>query len=90
MSHVLDGKSVKDRVTDAGYDYRLVAENLASAEGEANDPAPPPADIHKNWMDSKSHRANILNDRFTEVGLSVVRSPKGTYYYVQVFAKPRK
>jgi uncharacterized protein YkwD len=90
MDHVLDGKRVPFRVTSAGYDYRVVAENLALAEGDADTPAPPPADIHKNWMDSKGHRANILNGRFTEVGISMVKSKKGNWYYTQVFARPRK
>jgi uncharacterized protein YkwD len=90
MAHKLDDKRVGDRVLAAGYDYRVVAENLACAEGEPDDPAPAPADIHKNWMESKGHRANILNGRYTQVGLAMVRSKKGNYYYTQVFAAPRK
>src|SRR5262245_13568473 len=90
MSHVLDGKGVAQRVTAADYDYRVVAENLATAQGNAGDPAPDPADIHKHWMDSKNHRDNILNGRFTEVGLGRAISKKGNYFYTQVFAAPRK
>jgi uncharacterized protein YkwD len=90
MNHVLDGKRVPQRVTAAGYDYRVVAENLALAEGDTDSPAPPPDDIQKNWMESKGHRANILNSRFTEIGVSAVRSKKGNWYYTQVFARPRR
>jgi uncharacterized protein YkwD len=92
MAHVLDGKRVPQRVAAAGYDYRIVAENLAlvEIEGNANAPPSPPADVHKNWMNSKGHRANILNGRFTEVGISMVKSKKGNWYYTQVFATPRK
>jgi uncharacterized protein YkwD len=90
MEHVLDGKKPGQRVNAAGYDYRAVGENLAKAEGDADAPAAPPADIHKGWMDSKTHKANILNPKFTEVGLAMARSKKGTYYYTQVFASPRK
>jgi len=91
--HVLDGKGVAQRVTDAGYDYRVVRENLAeaAAEKEGEDPPPPaPAEVHKKWMESKGHRTNILCPKCTDVGLSVARSKKGTYYYTQVFASPRR
>ncbi len=47
MEHKLDGEGVAQRVTAAGYDYRKVGENLARADGEADDPAPAPADIHQ-------------------------------------------
>jgi uncharacterized protein YkwD len=90
MSHDLDGKKVKDRITDAGYDYRKVGENLAMSSGDAEAPASPPADIHKMWMESKGHRANILDPKYTEVGVSMALSKKGTYYYTMVFAVPRK
>jgi uncharacterized protein YkwD len=92
MEHILDGKKPGQRVNAAGYDYRFVAENLAKAEAEEdpNTPASPPADIHKGWMDSKTHRDNILNPKHTEVGIGIARSKKGTYYYSQVFATPRR
>jgi uncharacterized protein YkwD len=90
MAHRLDDKGVGDRVTAAGYDWRIVRENLGRAAGEPGGPAPAPADVHKRWMESKGHRANILNDRVTEVGLSMVKGKKGTFYYAQVFAEPRK
>jgi uncharacterized protein YkwD len=90
MKHELDGKRVKHRVEEAGYDYRVVCENLGEASGDTDAPAPPPADVHQKWMDSKGHKANILHPRVTEIGLSIARSKKGTYYYTQVFASPFK
>ncbi|MFO0880396.1 MAG: CAP domain-containing protein [Gemmataceae bacterium] len=92
FSHALDGKSVAMRVTDLGYDYRAVGENLALAEAERGGDPPPPAmaDVHQHWMDSRSHRANILGEKFREVGLATARSKAGTYYYVQVFGVSRK
>jgi uncharacterized protein YkwD len=92
FSHELDGKTVGARVTDAGYDYRSVGENIARAPVETGDdpPAPPPADIHKNWMESKGHKANVLGERYREVGVRVVKSKKGTYYYAMVFASSAK
>ena len=90
MAHQLDGKSVGDRTTAAGYDYRVVRENLAAAEGDADTPPPTPKEIHDKWMDSKGHRANLLDPRVTEAGIAIVVSKKGTYYYTQVFATLRK
>lgn len=86
--HELDGKKVGARAADAGYDYQVIGENLAmaAAEDDTDPPAPKPAEIHQKWMDSKGHRANILNPKYREVGLSMTRSKKGTYFYTQVFA----
>ena len=90
MAHQLDGKGVGDRTAAGDYDYRVVRENLAAAEGEVDSPAPTPKEIHDKWMDSKGHRANLLDPRVTEAGIAIVVSKKGTYYYTQVFATPRK
>jgi uncharacterized protein YkwD len=92
MSHQLDGKSVGDRVTETGYDWLSIGENLAKseAEGPGDPPASPPEEIHKMWMDSKGHRENILNPKYREVGIAKARSSKGTYYYTQVFASRRR
>jgi uncharacterized protein YkwD len=40
-------------------------------------------------MDSKGHRENILNDRYTEIGIGLSGS-RGEVYYTQVFGKPRR
>ncbi len=90
MAHVLDGKRPGDRVAAAGYDYQRVRENLAVSLVEPGRPPSAPEDIHKDWMNSKGHRANILDARVTEVGISMVRSKKGNWYYTQVFASPSK
>lgn len=89
LSHQLDGKSVGARVDEGGYDYRVVRENLARADGEPDDPPPSPAEIHQKWMESIGHRGNILHPRVSEIGLSIVRSKKGVYFITQLFALPR-
>lgn len=47
-----------------GYDYKYAGENLAmnflSAENQ-----------NKAWMESQTHRANILNARYREIGVAV-------------------
>jgi uncharacterized protein YkwD len=90
MDHVLDGKGVAKRTIEGGYDYRVVGENLAKASGDKDAPAPSPAEIHEHWMKSEKHRANLMSPKFKQIGLAVVKSEKGTYYYCQVFATPLK
>ena len=38
------------------------------------------------WMGSSGHRANILNENFTDIGVGVVESD-GYYYWVQLFPR---
>jgi uncharacterized protein YkwD len=77
-----DGRSTFQRLRDAGYNYRLAAENIAA--GVAT-----PAEVVALWMDSPSHRANILNCALRETGVGYVADPNdrlnyGTYW-VQTF-----
>lgn len=69
---------------EAGYVFEYAGENLAVNFSES-------ADVQKAWMNSPSHRANILNDHFTEVGIAIaVGTYKGkqTVFAVQMFGKP--
>lgn len=67
-----------------GYDYSYAGENLAVDFSES-------ADVEKAWMASPSHRANILNEHYTEIGIAVAH---GTYkgrpaiFAVQMFGRP--
>jgi uncharacterized protein YkwD len=85
MNHVLDGKEPKDRIKATGYRYSVAGENIGEAEG-----ANLPAQIFDDWMNSKLHRANILDREFTEIGIGYARNDKGEWYYTQVFARPKK
>ena len=57
-------------VKSFGYEYIVSGENLIL--GNFKDEK----DVVQHWMDSPGHRANILNDRFTEIGVAAV---KGIY-----------
>jgi uncharacterized protein YkwD len=70
----------------AGYDYGRVTENIATCDM----PGAPLSAIMKDWMKSKHHRANLLDDRVSEIGLGIAHNDKGEFYYTQVFARPRK
>lgn len=81
-----DGTDVEQLVTAAGYAYIAVGENLALGNYE-NDVA-----LVQAWMDSPGHRANILNGRFTEIGVAVGKGMfdgQEVWLAVQEFGKPR-
>ena len=64
--------SVGPRLKSYGYNWRAYGENIAWGSGSRGS-----ADsIFKAWMDSSSHRSNILDGRFREVG---VGAATGTY-----------
>ena len=60
--------------------WSVVAENV----GVGHDVAA----IHQAFLDSPSHRANVLDGRVTEVGLGVVAGGDGRLWVVEVFRKP--
>ncbi|MCR4324136.1 MAG: CAP domain-containing protein [Candidatus Curtissbacteria bacterium] len=79
------GKSAGDLAHEAGYDYVLIGENLALGNF-ADDQT-----LVQAWMDSPGHRANILKEDFTEIGVAVGRGiyeGKMTWLAVQHFGKP--
>ncbi|HEU4715853.1 MAG TPA: CAP domain-containing protein, partial [Candidatus Saccharimonadales bacterium] len=49
----------------AGYNYAYAGENLAKDFGSASS-------VMTAWMGSTDHRANILNEHYTQVGFAVV------------------
>ena len=63
-----DGRSSFQRMHDAGYSYRLAAENIAAG-------VTTPADAVALWMGSPPHRANILNCALRETGVGYVEDP---------------
>ncbi|HQZ11689.1 MAG TPA: CAP domain-containing protein [Devosia sp.] len=68
LSHNL-GKSLRQRVTDVGYDG-AVGENVAAGQRSLE------AAI-ESWLNSSGHRNTLLSDRFTEFGLAVASVPSG-------------
>jgi uncharacterized protein YkwD len=42
--------------------------------------------VHNAFMNSSGHRANILNPRWTDLGVGVARDGRGEYFVVHVFA----
>ena len=52
-----------------GYQYKAAGENLAINFTSAKEQ-------HSAWMNSSSHRDNILNGRYQEIGVAVVKRKK--------------
>ncbi len=86
FSHVSpDGTSPWFWIQKAGYVYTDAGENLAVNFTDSDE-------VHNAWMNSPGHRANILREGFTEIGIATA---SGTYngrpaiFVVQYFGKPR-
>jgi hypothetical protein len=65
-----DGKSPADIIRMQSYEFIIVGENLALGNFKNN------TALVQAWMDSPGHRANILNNKFQEIG---IYAKKGTY-----------
>jgi hypothetical protein len=65
-----DGKGPGEVAEEAGYAFLRVGENLALGNFTSD------AELVQAWMDSPGHRANILEENFTEIGIA---TGKGTF-----------
>lgn len=74
-----DGKTPFDRLKEANIDYWLAGENIAAGQQS-------PEDAVKDWMNSRTHRQNILNPSFKSLGVSVMKGGEHKIYWVQDFA----
>jgi uncharacterized protein YkwD len=86
------GKGFPTRVRAQGYPLSLAAENIAAGQKT-------PEKAVQAWLDSPSHRKNVMNCKFRETGIAMVyqqddKPLKGQsmglrYYWVQVFGVQR-
>lgn len=70
---------------EAGYVYQYAGENLAVNFDDS-------IAVDKAWMNSPTHRANILNQHFTEIGIAQATGMykgKETVFVVQMFGAPK-
>lgn len=68
----------------AGYSYQMAGENLAMNFDTS-------AGVINGWLASASHRENLLNGQYTEIGVAVVNGVlqgEETTLVVQLFGKP--
>ncbi len=79
-----DGKTPWYWFGQAGYEFAYAGENLAVFFGDSED-------VARAWMNSPSHRANILNSNFTEIGIATAEGyyqGNKTVFVVQMFGTP--
>lgn len=80
-----DGTTAADLVKSVDYQFLIVGENLALGIFETDQT------LVQAWMNSPTHKANILNSKYTEIGAAVgigdYKSQK-QWMAVQHFAKP--
>lgn len=73
-------------IKNAGYEYARAGENLAINFSDSED-------VERAWMKSPGHRANILHQGYTEIGIATaVGEYKGerTVFVVQMFGTRRE
>ena len=72
-----NGSSFSTALTEAGVSYTRSGENIAYGQST-------PQQVVQAWMNSSGHRANILNESFTTIGVGYTVSG-GTAYWAQLF-----
>lgn len=79
------GRDITDLSGDVGYTYLLIGENLALGNFEDDEA------LVAAWMASPGHRENILNPRYKEIGVAVLKGTfedRTTWLAVQHFGLP--
>lgn len=82
-----DGKEPWVFLKNVGYDYRLAGENLGYGFATGSDQV-------AGWMDSPTHKANIVNPSYVDIGFAVCKSMNYNNHgmqpvIVQFFGTPR-
>ncbi len=80
------GVSVSDLAKGSSYEYIIIGENLALGNFKDNKA------LVDAWMASPGHRANILSNKYTEIGVAVghgMYQGRDTWLAVQHFGTPR-
>lgn len=73
-----DGRHFSTALTEAGVSYRGAGENIAWGQKT-------PEQVMEGWMNSEGHRANILNEKYTSIGVGYYPSANGVNYWSQLF-----
>lgn len=79
-----EGKDPWIWLEKVGYNFLYAGENLAVNFYDSSD-------VERAWMNSPTHRENILRHEYTEIGIGVAKGYYGgreTVFVVQFFGKP--
>lgn len=81
-----DGKTPWYWFEQAGYKYTYAGENLAVNFENSED-------VENAWMNSRGHFLNIMNPKFTEIGIATstgIYKGRTAIFVVQMFGAPSK
>lgn len=73
-----DGSKFSTALQEQGVNYKGAGENIAWGQKS-------PEAVMQAWMNSDGHRANILNAKFTKIGVGYYQDANGTNYWTQLF-----
>ena len=73
-----NGSSFATVLKENGVTYRGAGENIAWGQKT-------PEQVVTAWMNSPGHRANIMNAKYTKIGVGNLQNNAGTQYWVQLF-----
>lgn len=73
-----DGRSYSTALQEQKVSYRGSGENFAWGQKS-------PEQVMEGWMNSSGHRANILNPKFTTIGVGYDQGANGANYWTQLF-----
>ncbi|MDR6713784.1 uncharacterized protein YkwD [Pseudomonas hunanensis] len=79
-----DGRTPGDRAELAGYQYRLIGENIAAGRDT-------PRKVVDGWLASPGHCATLMNPDFSELGAAYAVDPKSDagIYWTGLFGAPQ-
>jgi hypothetical protein len=84
FDHTINNRKFSTWIKETGYEYSIVGENLAidfvTSEG-----------VLKAWLASPSHRENIFNNEYREIGIAVIEGKfegQKTIVIAQIFGTP--
>lgn len=72
-----DGRNFTTALTEQGVNYRMAGENIAWGQRS-------PEQVMEGWMNSAGHRANIMNESYTHIGIGY-HQENGVNYWTQLF-----
>ena len=80
-----DGSTPGVRATRAGYQWRVVGENIAGGQST-------PEQVVAEWVRSPRHCGNLMSADYSEMGVAYAVEPQSAVgiYWVQMLAAPRR
>jgi len=67
-----------DMMKSFGFTYMSAGENIAEGQSTATE-------VMTGWMNSPGHKANILSNNYSEIGVGLAKKADGTCYWTQDF-----